>query len=494
MHTKFIIVCSDEIEAESNFAEFWERRSVDVLALIYHRNHDHIHLLTYFPYKDNDCENYESVHLAIWSPKSTFRVHLFPPKVRDFKKCPLYVTLLERPPSVFETENGEVAGVEVYLLHLVAEAMNATPIFQFLHKKKTVYRTRGNQLMLELTENHSHAVAGSLLMTTSVSYLSEGIEYSTSLCVTIAVPKLIKKSYFHIFRTLLTEKNLLIIACIIFGYISLFYFLYKISDKSLTFPKAAWIILSPVIGGTRSRVKNFIARTFFVSWLFVAFLLCKFFEASISSSVLAPETTKQLRDIYDVFRSPLMLRGENFLMREIVPRYLPKNHSAIIDYRPMHEGLAMEIITKNKNLAFLGSQMNLLYTFLSKKEYEEHIYIQEECLMRYSPVIQVRKNSPLYTVFKKYITALSETGIINHAFDTILRNFFKNNIIRKIKTDVPPLNLSQILGAFVVLVIGLLISSICFVTELVISYFKGRKSKVSKNQSKEEKSMKYHKI
>ncbi|KAL0269174.1 UNVERIFIED_CONTAM: hypothetical protein PYX00_006986 [Menopon gallinae] len=443
---KFLVVVEDPSELGQIFLQFWEKRIVDVVAVMA----GSLEMFTYFPYSPAHCEGVgKPVSLGTCDSSAAY-----PNKVKNLHRCPLKISLIERSPAVVNMQ-GKPEGAEADVLRMIAAYVNATAQFYFLKNKIRLYRSPENSIYLELLEKHSHLVAGSLFYTEMSQALTEGIEYPVSMCVTVAVPRVTRPSYVHIFTSIVPWKVLLAVVVAEGVSVGTSYAIAKTGGRKVRREGTV---------GPRTFGNFAVSRMFLGLGLLSSFWLNAIFEAFVSSSVLVPDSLPQVESLEEVLRSSIQLDGDSFLMREVLNEYVPKWRYEGVCGCPLK--MSLNLMAAGADRAFVDNKYNLMYNVAKNPRMRSKIHVQDGCIVTFRPVIQMRKHSPFFEHLKRFMLALSESGIILKTFEKHNRTLTPG---RPTLQMLRPLTLKDFRGSFLLLAFGSGLSILSFAAELLYS-------------------------
>lgn len=117
------------------FAVLWRNGMINVHVLI--QTDEIWSLHTFKPYQ-SDCTSLTHVKITSFTPSHYTESitlpfdELYPQKLKNFNKCPLYVAVREFPPSTIRhKDNGDLGGFEITMIEAIAQSINATLIHNF---------------------------------------------------------------------------------------------------------------------------------------------------------------------------------------------------------------------------------------------------------------------------------------------------------------------------------------------------------------------------
>lgn len=102
-----------------------------------------------------------------------------------------------------------------------------------------------------------------------------------------------------------------------------------------------------------------------------------------------------------------------------------------------------------------------------------HLRLMKSCIDNYYTVFPFSKNSPLTPYVNNKVTQLTSAGIIEHWFDMMtvkygksyMAEFFDNRVLG---SEAKPLKIRNVVGAFYLLGIGLIVSGVAFLAEIFV--------------------------
>ncbi|XP_023225476.1 glutamate receptor ionotropic, kainate 5-like [Centruroides sculpturatus] len=115
---------------------------------------------------------------------------------------------------------------------------------------------------------------------------------------------------------------------------------------------------------------------------------------------------------------------------------------------------------KNEHFAFIGAKPGLIRKL--KRHLKDRIIISDDSLLSFNLAFLVRKQFPFKKEINRKISHLFESGIISYQESKL--DPPENSIDEDI---LAPLNMTELFGSFILLIIGCLFSLLCFIGEVL---------------------------
>ncbi|CAK1583242.1 unnamed protein product [Parnassius mnemosyne] len=442
------------------------------------------------PYTDNNCgSKCDSVYVLDRCTGDVFEQlepqrEMFP---TDMKGCPLVLQVVVAEPYVLRPSKKISStsfaniyefdkGGDVNLVKIIGEFTNMT-LLMCMSKEEENYGT--------IDQNGTATGAYSLLRNNTVDMMIGNIE----------VTKILRK-WFHtsvsytqdemtwcvpIANKAATWDNLVIIfqlptwiatfACL-FTMALLFHVLHYREKESATKCPIRSILLtfSMLLGwGASFKPKRIVFRILIFCWLHFSLNMGITYESFLRSFLMHPRFEKQMSSESDLIQSGIQFGG-----REIYRSYFETNNSSSFYlYRKYNSTTFSEGIRRvalDRNFAVVSSRRQAEYQDQNLGKGKRLIYCFPESnnLYKYGVVLLARKWFPMLERFNKIIRRVTENGLIE--------KWNKELLMRRSNAGgmeaIFPLSIQHLLGAFVFIGIMYAISTLVFIGEIVIGYFK----------------------
>ncbi|XP_023212891.1 ionotropic receptor 93a-like [Centruroides sculpturatus] len=143
---------------------------------------------------------------------------------------------------------------------------------------------------------------------------------------------------------------------------------------------------------------------------------------------------------------------------EILRSYLERNPDTLLS-----DPSAIATKIENERYAFIASEFYLRAKVIPL--FHGRSTLSEENFRIFITGYLLRKDFPYKRAVNKIITRLFEAGIVKRITEKEYLPLHEG------KDEVHPLKLEELVGSFVVLVIGYTLSLLCFISELIIGYY-----------------------
>lgn len=388
------------------------------------------------------------------------------------------------PPFVIENDNQEAIDGLDY--RLVNEILKTVPHI-FLHTPPN-YNDNIWKIMLEkVNSGEADATVGSVYQTAAMLYnLSPSHPYGQT-CDGFLVPKphlLPKYSYvlqplqfylwaFYLVIIIILSTLIIIISRIITPK----WFKYKIKNM---FDFYILILIRIVSLDDRRLLPiklQWIFKYFVFIWGTTVLILCTCYSAGFASIMTKPRYTTPINTFQDMVDQNIFWGSPNKDMKA----YVKASTS------PALKLLAENFITEDqcfrRNERIKSNNYAVLVHILPNKyitntedldEYgQKHMKLLKDCVKLQQLVVGIKKHSPFVEYFRRKIMALSEFGIIGHWYDEIRMKYSLvfDSFYSTYSDSLPPLSplkMIDIQGGFYVFFVGLGISCVVFICELIV--------------------------
>jgi len=466
---------------------------------IYKHGSDRLNLYTWFPYKLGRCGEFQEVILIdqwISENKGTFseNAYLYPPKdPKSFTHCPIKIASIGDDPLVIVTENYQqndgrtaykVTGLSVEILVLVFEKMNLTAVF--LPPVIGIAQDSYFKVLSDFEDGLSDVVTGALPLLSIVvtSSYDATIPYiHTELKMLFPCPKPIPGTE-KILSTFslsvwLTMGLVLLLSTAVFWcvgigtYRSMFREAHTYRSLSHCFYNA-WAVFMGVSVPQPPTTSNL--RIFFLLYVCYCFAISTVFQAFFVSYLVEPEYDNKIETLDELLNSDIIygyntglditfqsvpypelsefnqrkkLRDDCDDTTKCVERMITKGDIASIIF-PMYA-------------SYLASEMGIV-------DVSKVICSLEETIIYSNIIILFKKGNPLLDRVNVLLRRCLEAGLLELHWSELqhrarLRSGGK---LREDSSDMfVPFAVSHLMPAFVVLVVGNILSSVVFIVELI---------------------------
>lgn len=423
---------------------FWRAKIINFLVILYEKK---LIMMSYNPFS-NDIINFSNLNSC----------SLYSNKLKNLFGYEMKVSMFPDPPQVEFRENNKLGGADVTLLELIAQRMNFT-INYVAPESLSEFST--------VTDSHIEVISGktdfcfvNLFAVSSVrnaqyTYPNDGINN----VVVLMMKKNKNNKIFNLFEAFDKFCWIALIASVLA--IALWQYF---RNKALNIIRSSfhdsvlytWTVLhgAPLTSTTQ----NMMPTKFLLSlWLLCAMLVNFAFQCSMTSMFIHPPKPQYIDTLDELSSNNIAIN-----IRPVVKNRLPKtdflnfievnNSFRYQPYRGVDKHRAAAVL---ENIAEIFMQQN------------NQLRTVEEYLMPAISAYYFPLNSPYIRRINQIIMLNNEFGITKYMEN--LKQFRANQITNKKKKFVP-LEIEQLMQAFSLLIIGVFISVLVFLSEIL--YFK----------------------
>lgn len=464
---KFLILYNETTELRKVFQEAWKYYIINLTIIV--STNSSIDMYTYFPYS---LETLTPKHLG----KCNRNIVAFPEKVpKYFQDLKLNIMAYPISPYVIKTNetrsNPNKAGLEVTILNAVAEKLNLSqkyvpnpyPHWGFRYLNSTysfmynsLYKKEVDIIFGFMYGNASYSLdfdpSFTHLTDTSVWWVPTALEipnwknityiFENTLWIAIFLILLINAGSWYIIAKFKKETSF--------------------QDPILCLIIAMYCLLT----GSSIRPHSWLLKNLFILWVIVSLLLVTAYQSQLVSVLTHPIYEKQISSLEGVVKSSLKigfyptiaeaLQNENSkIKQEILKMYTPCGL----------DNTCIRRVAFQRDFCTFKNQRSGL--FLLPKEFtfpngRPMLYHFKQFGMLSVIRFYVNKGNPILDKIDEVLMQLASSGFINK-WDADLRSTFKIS-----EPDKIALNLGHLLGAFDVLLFGIVLSFVTFLCELVV--------------------------
>ncbi|XP_071051060.1 uncharacterized protein [Onthophagus taurus] len=217
-------------------------------------------------------------------------------------------------------------------------------------------------------------------------------------------------------------------------------------------------------------------RIILTSWSLICILISSGYSAGFSSTLTWPRYYRKIDSLEDMINFKITWGANESGTKNL---YKESNLSRLMNVADL---FVFETSMEERLQKIKGNSHGVMVKLLLEKyitdadfldEYaKNHLKVLNDCVGIYYYVFIIKKNSPFKIIFDKKILELTERGIIKFWYSQVkilygggfLMNFFTINV----KNHHHSLKIINIIGAFYLLSIGLIISIVIFILEIII--------------------------
>jgi len=469
---------------------------------------DRLNLYTWFPFKLGRCGEVQDVILLDeWLFENNGRfsdhVHLYPAKVpQNFMGCPIklsilgfspYVIMTRKYPQIDGSTANEVTGLSVEILILVCEKMNLTTVVlapQQDFNWETVVKHFG-----EFEDGLSDVLTGTIplmpvVVTSSfdatIPYLYEKVKMFAP-CPK-AIPGTEKILTTFSLSVWLTIGLVLLLTATVFWcagngpYRSVYNETHTYQSLSYCF-QDAWAVLVAVSVPQQPTTSSL--RVFFFAYVCFCFAISTVFQAFFVSYLVEPKYEKKIETLDDLLNSDvvfcynqaLLLAKETIAYPEIVKFVDQKTQK-----EEFHVNSCVERMITKRDMAAISSLIYAAYRAreLGNVDVGKIICPLDEGATSGSLIVLLKKGNPLLDRFNVLMRLYLEAGLLERIWAELQHraSLSGGESLREADDDIFfAFAISQLMPAFVVLLVGTVLGSVVFIVELIVNCLGRRKEK-----------------
>lgn len=444
-------------------------------------NNSNLNMYTFFPYTPFQCGSTRPKLINIFNGKSYTKPRTFyKPKMENFHQCPLIVATFHAPPTLkLENRNGitHIKGIDGFLLNLMAGKLNF--YIKPMVTEEMWGSNFGNGTMTGATglvaSKKANLTIGKFGMIKSRTEVMKASYSYYCSSVVVVIPR--GRMYTDMEKLLMPFR--LIVWVMLIGVLIIAFLVIIFIRKKLNREQEKFIIGSRTSSPYFNVIDSFLgqnlpqnqvagrnfSRTLLCIFMLYGLVIRSAYTGALFKFIQADNEHhppyQRLRDLLKNDFKFYMTRSASSFVQEIPEIfdnrlfYLKKNEQTLL--RNMSD--------PNTKFGVVLPLDQVLY--LNKMHHDEYFlnYIK------------------LYTV--NYVVYYQKHSYLRHAFDDLLLRIAQSGIYEKVETffiqkkygveetnvnPAPkPLNLDQVMGCFKLLIFGMILSTIVFVIELLMS-------------------------
>ena len=454
----------------NTFENFWRIWILNVAVIYYHK--DHLHIYRYDPFLKHlfpEIQGNSYHHLTVRD--------VFPKAILNMRLQPLRMCIYnDGIRTIFDKGDSQLHGSDGMMSGYLAERLNATRIIHLVEKygNQTIYH---DICFREIVDEIDDVAINIRFLSLATFYkrVEHTIVHSRDdLCVMVPKAKL-ASSFWNLFRSFNVSVWLLILSTLIFAACFCMYNYRQIcSDSKFLLQLYACIISMPFLKLQRPTSLRF----FLFIWLVFGMLISAAFKGNLTSNLVDRSYLPDINTIQDLAQSsyPLAVLPrhtkhlENYLDRK-------NQYSAmLLDKMIEIPDLQFSYLRESNNLSFAYLQKFYLSTFLvnSRRHAERGrplFHLMQQCIVPFHAVYIVPYGSPYLGFINTLIRNAQEFGFINY-WNRLMSAAFRisrGHFTRRRRDEDEPvvLKLAHYQAVFCFLFIGLSLSTLCFLCELL---------------------------
>ncbi|PSN28967.1 Ionotropic receptor 247 [Blattella germanica] len=521
---KFVVVffnykysqCAMNVSRET-LTLLWERKIYNAILLITGTasfrnivndlNPDAIHVYTWFPYQNSEeCNEVKSVILLDeWVfnlGKFIQNAELFPPKIpSNLSKCNLIVSTMTVPPLIWEpitAEDGEIVykdGLEIHVLYVIAEALNAN--LKFLAPEETFWVKVTNKTMMyqidELVDRRADIAVHGLVQRLEFKQYGDFTRYYYCDTIRWYVPCARRlpswKNIINVFYPDVWIAGILTILSVsaLFKLLAIISLVFKLAPEkdiyrkvysSLTLTVSVFLEISvPVMPKTTS------VRIFFISWVYYSFAVSTIFQTFLTSYLIQPVYEQQISNLEELFNS-----DKKYIIYDFYDDYILESYgkfgTELLSKRILCQSLVSCYESIHSNVP--TGEVAVLWSDFLIKYYTNNGLVDKESGRRYlceieempvltaNIVFYLQKDSPLLETINIISSRLVESGFMANEVNLLwnaLRIKEKRILFPSLANDYFNLSFEYMQSIFYLLLFGYFLSLVIFLFE-ELHYYK----------------------
>ncbi|KAJ9590525.1 hypothetical protein L9F63_016427 [Diploptera punctata] len=398
--------------------------------------------------------------IALWIPKrSNFTHHLFPSKdIKDMKNCELLVILSNMPPYLMKQENNKVSGYFPEILETLSKTNNIKLKYVFSRKNE---RNRYDIVLPVVLEPNAYSKYRRYL--TYPLFIFSDSWY---------VPIIPISKWQSIIRIFSVEMWIIVVAAYLMG-ATTFWLLKDGNDLVKSFIDTLRTLLC---FGIPVNYQGALSTIFFSLWLLFCLQINTAYQSSLIGFMEEPGIYPPITDTDELESSGFVKESSIYFGNSYIYS-TGDNVSAKIPHCGNIENCLYRMI-QYKKTATLGPTIftDMLLTYMSiGKKIPDIISLKPDIsTTHYAAIVEL---GPFLTKRFDHITSsLFSAGVIVYQHRHL--HHIAKNVVRKKFTSKEKLfaiTLSHVQGPFYLLVMGLILTFIVFLTELLLKAYGNRK-------------------
>lgn len=491
-----IVLLHGEIkEIRDIFGLLWKAQIYNVL-LVHDAENDSVYLKTFFPFKPGRCGDVTPMIIGTFE-KTSLTVHeLFPGKMNNLHNCSIRIALGNTSqPNIFailKTDGSyDLKGIEIRLLNTVSKSLNFRVNYTFIGPEGSFYEngTTDGPLKLLLEGNADLSLSNWWLKPNRIQFFDTTLAYTDSKVVFIVPPG---RDLNALEKIVFPFSRVLWMVIIFYWIVSiLVILLIRSQKKEVRNFVFGTDVRQPLlnmhiglVGGTQHKLpkRNF-ARFLLMMFLLYSLVIRTLYQGAYFHLIQSHQGVPEVQSIEDMIAKDFKISFAvgNFDLLEgieaINQRLVKRNTSnkilltdTFFNFRsyPITSEEAnqrIEIIQRDPNFkgAHLQSQFKTIY-YNQIVPKELRLKMCREPLFTIQIVMYMKKNFYLLRALNGQIEYLKASGFINFWH----HEFIDQRILHEKKPSNPrAITFHDLTGSFEILLIGIIISLIVLITELL---------------------------
>lgn len=502
-HAKFIIISYESSNIHvlrESVTVLWNYYVINFVILMQQLNSS-VYIFTWFPYENNDCgTNFENTRELDSCEFGKFNTNdvLFPNKIpQDMHGCLLRVISVVWPPYVISPPdkiiNDETAihlnnGYDVLLINVLAQKMNLTVKFYSFEQPENFGEIYPNGtltgLLQKLFLKKCDIGIGAMYPSRERhKYFDHSVPYLQDMIAwTVPVSKPVSKWMNYL--VLLTPYTM--IFCVILIIISCFlvYLLARNRPEHSLFHSISSCLVAVLaisfFNNTFIEPRFSILRIFMLIWVFYSIHVGILFQTALMHSFSSPSTEPQLNNMKDLITS-----GMKYSFKEQTLIYFKLSNTSedkaiLVKYElcsTMYPCLMQVADVRKGAIAISRSYLDYTQDLYRDLDGNSKIYTFDENIVTLPVEILMVKGFPLKRRFNELILRCKQAGLFELWSSNVLKRSDQNKRAdidnKDEKKPAFQLTTKHLFGAFFILGVGLIWSTIIFIFEIYYNRCKG---------------------
>ncbi|XP_055611317.1 uncharacterized protein LOC129757935 [Uranotaenia lowii] len=489
-----VVICSHGIVERSVllqiFDDLWNFQILNVVVAVSDLDapgeQQEIILYSYFPFREDYCENTEPIVLRRWFASSVFdySVDLFPKKLVDFNGCRLMVATFHYPPYIIVSDDPitgkkSLSGIEGNMLDMIARKLNFTmEVIQL--KGEVKWGAIKNQTAVSgavklVADGVANMTVGAFSMHGDrIAVLKQSSSYYTVKLIFTVPPGRSYTAFEKLFRPFAFLTWVVLSAYLIIG-VSIIFIMRYVSRSARSFVYGYGIqmptlnVFNVLFGGamTRTPARNF-ARTLLFLWMYYCLIIRSLYQGSLFEYLQQQKNFSHLNTLQKIEAAKLtyLLANASKTSVAAMPFILKRYKTIQDDSASFYEAFRNQS-QHRENVAILTTNEHALY-FNEKNYLQGIVYIADDVILRQPICLYFAKKSCLPAQINSEIGQIVTAGI----FDAWLNQYVGHSFhkVRVSKHHAPiVMTVEHLQGCFQMLFFMLMVAVSVFAVELLAS-------------------------
>lgn len=494
---KTIVECGsfDHYNVSSRFfAQLWKRNCMTVVLLVFSECDFRLTVVTGTPYsKENPCRVPEAGGLRykhFISSDLLIEIDVSNTKVRDFKGCSFTAGIIPAPPFVVarqvqsgsETQYHFVGGLELDIKDMITKKFNVTVNLDSSNGYEV-------QSLQRIFPNGTHVGISADMKNHKIDFALGGVSpnfrthflydfshtYKFSSISWYVTDAHIAPRWQIIFKTL--SLDVWIVSAGFLLLVSVLYFLMELHNyksrktSTLTLSSITFIELVCVgLGLPATQQPRGCLKVLYFSWAAFGLHWSMAYSSTLFDLLRTPPLDKEILTIQDLHDSKLKVVSPDL--------YFQLFKGVDID-RVTRSVLDNNINCKNLNLCIKQFVVHRNVSLMDRSEHFDYsvnlklskVHKLSENLISFGVSLMTNKGNPLFPVLNEVVLQAFETGLVSRwETETAWKFNYEKNVETYSNDDTTPqaLSVAVLQGAFLLLFVGLLISLLVFLGEILM--------------------------